>query len=287
METAQQTTRATLPAGTTVGGVRLRVSDAVRTTQFYRDLLGFDVLNEEAGMIQFGIAGSDDPIVATRVVPGLDRAPRRAAGLYHFAILLPSRPDLARFARHLVASNVLFGQSDHAVSEALYFDDPDGNGIEVYADRPRSEWPMRDGVVAMTGDPIDFDDLFGQITSDDRWSGMPSGTRIGHVHLRVSDLDRSRAFFVETLGFDVMQRSLSGALFISAGGYHHHIGMNTWESQGQSLAGEDVAGLDSFTIKLPDRSSWAAAAERVIEGAPTGDVVRFQDPDGIEIDLAY
>ncbi len=275
-----------LPATTSVGQVRLRVADLDRALGFYRDILGFSIdLEDRRAALSAGIDG--DTLLELREVAGIAAAPRQAAGLYHFAILLPSRKALALFAKHLIEHGVRFGQSDHTVSEALYFDDPDGNGIEVYADRPRTSWPVSDGVVHFTGDPIDFRNLLGEITvADDSWEGMPEGTRIGHVHLRVSDIERSQAFY-ELLGFELTADFVRGARFLSAGGYHHHVGMNVWESRGRLLAGDDVAGLDSFTIVLPDRDSWAAAVKRIGGEVPNSSVYRVHDPDGIAFDLVY
>ena len=288
MTSTQTTSSGVLPAATTHGPVRLRVGNLERSLTFYRDLMGFEPEQTLSGEIALRAASSGQPVVVLREVPGVARAPRQASGLYHFAILLPGRPDLARFARLLIDPDVPFGQSDHTVSEALYFDDPDGNGIEVYADRPRAAWPVTDGIVRFTGDPIDFPDLFSELEGEhDRWRGMPDGTKIGHVHLRVSDLERARGFYVDRLGFEITAEFVRGALFVSAGGYHHHLGMNVWESLGQPLAGSDVAGLDSFTLILPDREAWVATVQR-LGGTPTdGEVFRVSDPDGIQFDLVH
>lgn len=288
MSSTHTTSSAVLPAAIFHGPVRLRVGNLERSLTFYRDLMGFEPGHSSDGETALGTALSGQPLVELREVPGIARAPRRASGLYHFAILLPGRADLARFVRHLIDNDVPFGQSDHTVSEALYFDDPDGNGIEVYADRPRATWPVTDGIVRFTGDPIDFPDLFSELDGEqDRWQGMPEGTKIGHVHLRVSDLERSRAFYVDRLGFEITAEFVRGALFVSAGGYHHHLGMNVWESLGQPLAGDDVAGLDSFTLVLPDRESWVATVQR-LGGTPTdGRAFRASDPDGIQFDLVH
>jgi catechol 2,3-dioxygenase len=275
-----------LPSTTSVGQVRLRVADLERSLNFYRDALGFEVTINERGAAL--LAGSDgETLVELREIPGIGGAPRAAAGLYHFAVLLPSRKALARFAKHLIEHGIRFGQSDHAVSEALYFDDPDGNGIEVYADRPRATWPVSEGVVHFASDPIDLRNLLEEIAdADDSWEEMPAGTRIGHVHLRVSDLERSQAFY-ECLGFELTADYLRGARFVSAGGYHHHLGMNILESRGRPLANDDVAGLDSFTVVLPDRDSWAAAVKRIGAEVPNSPVYRAHDPDGIAFDLVY
>ena len=273
-----------LPATTTIGRVRLRVGDLDRELAFYRDMLGFNVAMK-AGLAELSAGPAGEVLIALREAPGIGRAPRNAAGLYHFAILLPSRADLARFARHLAEYDVPFGQSDHTVSEALYFDDPDGNGIEVYADRPRTTWPVRDGIVHFTGDPIDFEDLFATMGDGDSiWHGMPAGTAIGHVHLRVSDVERSQAFY-ERLGFRLTADFVRGARFVGAGGYHHHLGMNMWESRGRALAPDDVAGLDAFTIVAPGQTAWADAVARLGGEPPVDGVYRAHDPDGIPFDL--
>lgn len=273
-----------LPATTSIGRIRLRVPDLDRSLAFYGEVLGFDV--ERAGSTAT-LSSAGRTLIELREVSGLSRAPRNAAGLYHFAILLPARSDLARFAKHLVDGGIRFGQSDHTVSEALYFDDPDGNGIEVYADRPRSTWPVSDGIVHFTGDPIDFQDLFAEIDpGETAWQGMPEGTIIGHVHLRVSDVERSFTFY-ERLGFELTADFVRGARFVSAGGYHHHLGMNEWESRGRPLAGDDVSGLDSFEVVLPDRDSWLVTVAR-IDGESTRDsAYRAHDPDGIAFDLVH
>lgn len=287
MQTSDQRHAPALPAATTVGRVRLRVRDLDRALAFYGDFLGFREIEREDSSAKIKAGG--ELLFELREVPGIGPAPRRAAGLYHAAILLPERSDLARISRHFIENEFPFGQADHAVSEALYLDDPDGNGLEIYVDRPRDEWPMVGNSVQMVTDPIDFHGLLGLLMGeDDRWEAMPDGTTIGHIHLRVSDLDQARAFYVDTLGFDVMQDNFRGALFVSAGGYHHHLGMNIWESHGQRVAGQDVAGLDRFAIILPDRESWAEVVARIAEHAPdSGDTFLGHDPDGIEFELTY
>ena len=273
-----------LPAPTKMGRVNLRLSDLDRSLRFYSGMLGFNV-EQADGSARLYVDAPDNPLVELRERPGIEPAPPNAAGLYHFAILLPRRADLARFVKLLIANEIPFGHSDHTVSEAIYFDDPDGIGIEVYADRPRSTWPVDDGVVRFTGDPIDFDDLFREIQgSDSGWYGMPAGTRIGHVHLRVSDLEESLGFY-EQLGFALTADYVRGARFVSAGGYHHHLGMNVWQSRSRPLAGNEVAGLDSFTVVVPDQESLAAAARRLSLEQPTEQGFRAQDPSGISFNI--
>lgn len=288
MTTTNPSQAPVLPAETTVGRIRLRVSDLERSLAFYRDFLGFQHVDAGESIARIGVSADSPTIFELRENPGIARAPRRAAGLYHAAILLPERRDLARIVRHFTENDFQFGQADHAVSEALYLDDPNGNGLEIYVDRPREEWPMEGSTVRMTADPIDFQGLLSTLAGDDdRWAGMPDGTSIGHIHLRVSDLDRACRFYVDTLGFDVMQESYSGALFVSAGGYHHHLGMNIWESRGQTVASANVAGLDSYAIVLPDRESWEQAVARISEIPERGDTFTAHDQDGIEFELVY
>src|SRR5690242_6744305 len=162
--------------------------------------------------------------------------PPRSTGLFHLAVLVPSRLELARALRRVAAAGWRFtGASDHLVSEALYLHDPEGNGIEIYRDRPREEWRYEGGELQMATIPLDLEGVVGELPSDEETdAGMPSGTRIGHVHLNVSDLGPAEEYYEHRLGFDVVVRSYPGALFVSAGGYHHHIGMNTWTSAGGS-----------------------------------------------------
>jgi catechol 2,3-dioxygenase len=177
-------------------------------------------------------------------------ASRRHLGLYHFAILLPDRAALGRFVRHVAALGVRVGASDHRVSEALYLSDPDGLGIEVYADRPREQWTRRGRELVMATDPLDFDEVV-RAAGDGVWTGMPAGTVMGHVHLHVGDLRDAAAFFSEGLGFDRVVWSYPGALFLSAGGYHHHLGTNTWAGADAAIPGTEDARLLHWTLELP------------------------------------
>ncbi|MFW6075126.1 MAG: VOC family protein [Chloroflexota bacterium] len=283
--------RETLPATISLGSVRLRVADLERSLRFYRDILGYQVSTSDGDDLTSVFPARDHqgpPHFELREVPGAAPASRHSPGLYHAAILLPTRVDLARVAMHLRQSGVPFGHSDHAVSEALYLDDPDGNGLEIYADRPREAWPLTDEGVAMTLDPIDFSSLLGEISGpDDIWRGMPEGTIIGHLHLRVSDLEAAHSFYVDVLGFEPMMTTIPGALFISVGGYHHHLGLNVWESRGGWSAGEDHAGLDQFVISVPDAGSLDAVERRLeshgVDCDRDGESLAARDPDGTRI----
>jgi catechol 2,3-dioxygenase len=246
------TPAATLPAETDLGHVALTVADLARSLAFYQDVLGFTVIHQDAGHATLGVETT--PLLALHEQPGAPPAPANATGLYHFAILVPTRADLARSLLHLVQSGYpLGGASDHLVSEALYLSDPDDNGIEIYRDRPRANWPRRDGRLQMATDPLDLRALLAEAQADPRpWTGLAPGTRLGHMHLQVAEIPQARAFYNGVLGFDVMfDMERMGALFVSAGGYHHHLGLNTWQSRGGRPAPAGSAGLRYFTIHLP------------------------------------
>ncbi|MDQ2839407.1 MAG: VOC family protein, partial [Actinomycetota bacterium] len=215
--------------GTEMGTVRLTVCDLDRSRGFYEQVLGLRGTELDNGAIALG-AGGERPLVeleGNSSAPGLDRG---ATGLFHLAILMPTRLDLGFALARLVAARwPLDGASDHLVSEALYLSDPDGNGIEVYRDRPRDEWRQTDGQLEMATLPLDLQSIAGELKrAQGAQPAVPPETRIGHVHLQVSELEQSEAFYAGVLGFDVMVRGYPGALFVSVGGYHHHIGLNTW-----------------------------------------------------------
>ncbi len=248
-----------LPAGLQLGPVRLQVADLVRSIGFYQRVLG--LRTTEDGGTRATLAAKDDetPLVELRELRGATPVPRRGRlGLYHFALLLPDRASLGRFVAHLGALGQYAGSADHLVSEALYLTDPDGLGIEVYADRPKSSWRMQGRSLAMAVDPLDLQDLV-QAAGEHRWSGAPPGTRMGHVHLHVGDLESASAFYHAGLGFDRIVLDLPGALFMSAGGYHHHLGTNTWAA-GAPVAAEGDARLLEWTVQLPHRTDVEAAA---------------------------
>jgi catechol 2,3-dioxygenase len=189
----------------------------------------------------------------------------------------------------------LQGASDHRVSEALYLADPDGNGLELYVDRPREQWPVYDGQVAMTTERLDLNHLLAEIQEDSEpWAGIDPGTDIGHVHLQVSDLSQAEAFYHGLVGLEVTQRSYPGALFLSAGGYHHHVGVNVWNSLGASPPPENASGLISFAIRIPERSAWEALVQRLEQGgvaiqermeSPQHVSVLVRDPSQIGVEL--
>lgn len=248
-----------LPAATHVGIVRLQVSDLRRSLAYYREVLGFQAIEEQPGVAILGSTGEANPLIELHEKPGVSPVPRRGRlGLFHFAILLPDRASLARFVTHLAESGERAGMSDHLVSEAVYLTDPDGLGIEVYADRPRESWRHQDRQIVMTTEPLDVRDLV-SAAGDEPWKGMPPGTSIGHVHLHVGDLDAADAFYHKALGLDRVVWQYPGALFLSAGGYHHHLGTNIWAA-GASPAGESDARLLEWELVLPGVPDVDAAA---------------------------
>ncbi|WP_035957765.1 VOC family protein [Bryobacter aggregatus] len=249
-----------LPAETRVGRVRLAISNLDRSLHFYQFVLGLKLLDSRPGFAALGT--STEVLVELEqrigIVPIIGR---RTLGLYHFAILLPSRQDLANFLVHLSDTRTPFGASDHLFSEAIYIEDPDGINIEVYADRPRSEWVYHHGEIVGSVDPLRTRELLAVVTPKG-WQGIPEGTIMGHVHFYVSDLDSAERFYTGGLGMEMTVRSLPGALFVAAGGYHHHIGLNTWAAQ-SPVATSDDARLLQWHLLLPTTQAREAAADRL------------------------
>ena len=251
-----------LPDATRLGAVHLQVADLGRSLDYYQGVLGMRVLGRDADRAALGPHDADRMLVRLSERSGA-RPARGEFGLYHFAILLPDRAALGRFVAHLLHLGVRPGMADHLVSEALYLTDPDGLGIEVYADRPSDSWKHQGRELAMATDPLDVRGLIAA-GGDDQWTGMPDGTAMGHIHLHVGDLTRAEAYYHAALGFDKMVWSYPGALFLAAGGYHHHLGTNTW-SRGPS-ADPDQARLLDWELVVPD-AAHAAAAARNLEAA--------------------
>ena len=271
-----------LPEALRLGPVRLAISDLDRSLEFYRDVLGMRVTRRDSASATLAAHGDDRALVELVEQGGARPAPRSGrVGLYHFAILLPDRPSLGRFVRHLAERNVRAGAGDHLVSEAFYLQDPDNLGIEVYADRPRSAWRRQGRELMMATDPVDVPGLV-QAAGDTTWNGMPAGTVMGHVHLHVGDLQRASSFYSDALGFDRMVWQYPGALFMSAGGYHHHLGTNTWAGSGATPATERDARLLEWTIELPDVAGVLATAGSLASGGHPverdGDDLVTRDP---------
>jgi catechol 2,3-dioxygenase len=257
--------------------VRLTVSDLDRSRGFYERAIGLQSAERDDGTLAFGVAG-EHPLVELRVERSAPRLDRRATGLFHLAVLVPSRIDLGfALARLAEARWPLDGASDHLVSEALYLSDPDGNGIEIYRDRPREQWPRANGSLAMDTLPLDLDSVLGELGGARELQPLvPPGTEIGHVHLQVSDIREAEDFYSGVVGFEVMVRGYPGALFVSAGGYHHHLGLNTWHSAGAAPPAPGAVGLRSFEITLPNPQE----LERLLERVSAAGVELQQDADG-------
>lgn len=279
---------------TGIGDLKLKVKDLERSIGFYRDVVGLKLLGQENGTARLGVDGNPDPLLILELLPDAVLLPRRKSttGLYHFAILVPSRKHLGLTLRHLIGSGVQIGHGDHTVSEALYFADPEGNGIEIYRDRPRDSWKKdADGNYVMATDAVDLDGVLAEAEGAE-WTGLPAGTKIGHIHLHVGDLGKAREFYLRTLGFEpVADYANFSALFMSAGGYHHHIGTNIWAGAGAPQPPANAVGLDYFTVLLPDRETLGELIGHLREAGVSlqeqGDKAWFvQDPWNIRIRLA-
>ena len=242
------------PAAAHVGQVVIQVADLDRSLVYYTGVLGFDVITQARTRARLGAHGDDRVLVEIREKRGVRPVPRRGLlGLYHFAVLVPSREDLGRALVHFHDQAISLGTADHLVSEALYLVDPDGLTIEVYRDRPRNEWQHRGSDLAMASDPIDARGLI-EAAGGRLFEGLPRGTTIGHMHFYVDDLDRAASFYDAGLGLDVTLRGFPGALFMSAGGYHHHVGTNTWAA-GSPMATDDDAKLIEWEWVVPDKAA--------------------------------
>ncbi len=274
-----------------VSHVQLKVSNLQRSIEYYKTIIGFDVLEQTADTAYLTFDGKTSLLSLVEVPNAISS--QGFTGLYHFALLLPTRKDLGNVIQHFIKHNVRIGAGDHHVSEAIYLNDPDGNGIEIYADRPTDywKWDAQDHVY-MTTEQVNIQSVLAE--ADGKWDGLPEGTVMGHIHLSVSDLDKTEAFYTNLLNYDVVTRYGGQALFISTGKYHHHIGLNTWHSQGRPALPENAVGLASYTVVLKDdeyaeqiKSALQAAGAVVedIASLPYGGQAKFStiDPSGIRI----
>lgn len=275
---------------TSIGKVRLRVADIDALAAFYERVVGLRAVERENGLARLG-PEDGEPLVELLSAPDAERRPRFSTGLFHLAILVPDRAELARsLARVTGAGWRLTGASDHLVSEALYLQDPEGNGIEIYRDRPRDQWDRdpRLGELRMATLPLDLEDVLGEPGSREEAGagGMPAGTTMGHVHLQVADIPAAEGFYNGVVGLDVTVRSYPQALFLAAGGYHHHLGVNTWQTQGAPAPPEGALGLDRWELVLPSEGERDAAADRLAAAGDTvaeDDGVLATDPSGIRL----
>lgn len=256
----------TLPVDFQLGPAALRVSDAESALDFYVNKVGLELRQRGDTSAMLGTRESD--LLRLDIVPGIAPRNYKETGLYHVAILLPDRPSLGAAIARLAAHKVKLGAADHLVSEAIYVWDPDNNGIEIYRDRPRHEWTWQNDQVQMANRPLDFEGLLaepdvGMLATN----AMKNGTRIGHVHLEVDDLVKAKKFYGEIVGFTPTS-TFPGAQFLGAGGYHHHLAANIWESRNGPPPSPSTAGLSQMTFELPDDASMQALKAR-LEAAAT------------------
>jgi catechol 2,3-dioxygenase len=268
-----------------IGAIGLAVRNLEGLTAFYRDALGLAVLDRSETGATLGAGGV--PFVHLEHRPDAKPDDQREAGLYHTAFLMPTRPDLARWVRHVARTRVsLTGASDHAVSEAFYLDDPEGNGIEVYYDRPAGTWEWTGSNLKITTDPLDIDDILHETPATAGYPGAPDGMRIGHVHLRVGDVARAEAFYRDGLGLDVTRRR-HGASFMSSGRYHHHIASNVWHSAGARQRDPQRGGLSWLAFETADGSAFAEAKDNLTKAgiplAESSNSLTTTDPWGTQL----
>lgn len=247
---------------TQIGLVSLTVADFGRSLPYYQDNIGLSLLRQDGNVVQLGV--DKRPLLELVEQPGAV-LPRGTTGLYHFALLLPNRLELAKTFKHLVDSDTpLGGFSDHSVSEAIYLSDPDGNGVEIYRDRLPEAWPRQNGRLQMNTQPLDLQSLLGELNGRlPQWQGLHPNTKMGHIHLHIRDLDEAEHFYSNILGLERIMRYGAAAGFVSAGGYHHHIGLNTWAGKDAPAPPADAAGLRHFQIRLPSQTALDAVAQRL------------------------
>ena len=273
---------------TFVTNVEIKVSNLQRSLKYYQEVVGFKVLAEEAKRATLTADGQT--ALVTIVQPETVEAKTGlTTGLFHFALLLPTRRDLANIITHFRQNGIQFGASDHDVSEALYLNDPDNNGIEIYIDRPEEHWTWTSDQVHMVTEPLNIPAILAEATGE--WNGLPADTVMGHIHLSVSNLAATEQFYTKGLGFDVVTRYGAQALFISTGRYHHHIGLNTWYSENAPKLGENQVGLKTYSLFLDNEAQAANMKENLQAiGAPVIDFdggFQTEDPAGNTILLKF
>jgi catechol 2,3-dioxygenase len=277
-----------LPPDTVLGPVTLAVAEWEPTLAFYRDMLGMKRLSGGRGEAELGVGRRT--LLRLVHLPDSRRPEKATAGLYHFALRLPDRKALALVLAHLSRQRgVLQGAADHWVSEALYLADPEGNGIEMYVDRPREQWPRTEGRLQMTTVPLDVASLLAELRPGRRFRGLPKGTVMGHLHLQVDGLESASGFFQRALGMDWVMDLGAQARFFAVGGYHHHIGVNTWAGEGIPPRAPQQPGLLGYTFTLPRAASLRALADRLarhgLDLRREGDGWVTEDPWGVQVRL--
>ncbi len=280
-----------------INNIRLLTRDLERLKWFYTEILGFKSVEQEEGRLDLCSEIGQDPLITLEEDTASQSRSESTPGLYHVAILMPTRKDLARHLQRLAEERYpLQGFANHGVSEAIYLADPDGNGLELYVDKAVESWPRKNGEIEMFTKPLDLEDLLSELKNDSTpWDGIDPDARVGHIHLQVSDLSKSGPFYNEILGYDITQKNFPGALFLSTGGYHHHIGLNTWNSKGASPAPKGSAGLVQFSVETADLITLrhlqvqflhkGVSFEEIPSENNSMPALRVHDPDGIEIQI--
>ena len=255
------------PVSVTTVGIKAREVNTL--ADYYKDAVGLQELARRSGTIVLGAGGL--PLLEIEEFKAARPDDPRSAGLYHTAFLLPARADLARWTRRAIDRRIqVTGASDHLVSEAIYLTDPEGNGIEIYADRPRDTWDFEGNSVKMATLPLDVENLLGELRpGQSEWTGAPAGSMVGHIHLRVGNAAEAEQWWNSELGFDTMLNFGGSAVFLSTGGYHHHVGANAWQSAGARERDADRTGLSFVEFRSKD-----AKADSVHED-PWGNVIRI------------
>lgn len=266
-----------------VGEVNIKVKNLDYALAFYQNIMGFRVL-EKTNQKAILTTDGKTPLLTLEQPENVIPKEERMSGLYHFAILLPSRADLSVFLRHFLGTGYALGAADHYVSEALYITDPDGNGIEVYRDRPSKEWTWKNGLVDMATVELDGNSILAE--SDAEWTGLPPGTIMGHIHLHVGDLQKAEEFYTKGLGFNIVSH-YPQAVFLSTGGYHHHIAINTWQGVGAPTPPQNSVGLNWYTLVFPNEAARETTIKQLQQlGYPLkkeGDNYVTKDPSGNQI----
>ncbi len=280
-----------IPDNTLIQSISLRVRNIEDSVKFYSYLLGFKVIDKKPDQVKLSSNGELPYLICLTEFGNLKQHNPKSPGLFHVAFKFPSRKELARVMLRLFNNQTKFqGFSDHLVSEAIYLSDPDGNGIELYTDKPRSEWEWKFGQVVMDTLPLDLSKITSELDDPEIWTGIHPETNIGHIHLSVSDLNKSEKFYSHILGFNVSNSLIPGGMFYSAGGYHHHIGTNIWHSEKGRTYEDNSTGLLEYTIKIPDADYLKSVTDKIIESdlyikSERLNEFHVKDFDGIAIKL--
>jgi catechol 2,3-dioxygenase len=280
-----------IPDKTKIGSIELAVNNLDLMTDFYTSSLGLNLVKQENNSSSLNVSGNEKEIIVLNERKELKAPAANASGLFHFALLVPSRGELAKVLLHLYKAKERFdGFSNHGVSEAIYLKDPEGNGIEIYSDTSSESWNRNGNKIHMVTEPLDIDSLLSTISGDELFRGLHPDTRLGHIHLKVSSIDKVKKFYNEAAGFNITQSDYPGALFLAAGNYHHHIGTNTWKSKNAPLCDMETLGLQKFSVELPDLLSLKEISFRLLkEGSPlisqNDHSFVTSDLDGIKIEF--